>query len=31
MRCLMEKVQQDVELVMDFNYEASNLIPGPTA
>jgi hypothetical protein len=33
MRCLMDKVyqQKDVGLVMDFVYEASNLIPGPTA
>jgi hypothetical protein len=33
MLCLMDKVyqQKDVGLVMDFVYEASNLIPGPTA
>jgi hypothetical protein len=33
MRCLMDKVyqQKDVGLVLDFVYEASNLIPGPTA
>ncbi len=33
MRCLMDKVyqQKDVRLVLDFVYEASNLIPGPTA
>ncbi len=33
MRCLMDKVyqQKDLGLVADFVYEASNLIPGPTA
>ncbi len=37
MRCLMPSVmdkvhqQKDVGLVMDFVYEASNLIPGPAA
>ena len=33
MRCLMDKVyqQKDVRLVLDFVYEASNLIPGPAA
>ena len=33
MRCLMDRVyqQKDVGLVMDFVYEASSLISGPTA
>jgi hypothetical protein len=31
MRCLMDRVYQQRGLVMDFVYEASSLIPGPTA